>query len=252
MRSRGENFHDQNRKPRFQGRVQASASLRNGASLTERHRRRRNISPNFICSLPGRPHSDEPEERVRGGRSFRDRSGLLSRDLPLHPPSGQDPRKRTEPNDEPRKNHGVEPRANSEVLNRRPRRSYGSGGKERTRERKRTSRRFPTSRPQERKVSPRRQPAYLRESRRQPDSLLSAYDGPHEQSPLLHGGGLSGRLGSRGQEARHAPPNKPRRTPSNDQSSNQKPLYAEVVVRDVGEKLDKTTTHDGCQYVHPR
>ena len=185
-------------------------------------------------------------------RSGFEEAGRLSRDLPLHPTSGRDPRKRTAPDDESRKNHGVEPRMNSEEFNRRSRRSNGSGGKVRTWERKRTARRFPTSRPQERKVSPRRHPAYLRESWRQPYSLLSAYDGPHEQSPLLSGGGLSGRLGSRGQEARHTPPNKPQPTPPNDQSTNHKPSYAEVVACDVGEKLDKTTTNGGWQYVHRR
>ena len=119
---------------------------------------------------PRRPHYNEPEERFRGGGSLRDRrlygpSGLLIRNLSLPPPSGQDPRKRTEPDDKPRKNHGVEPRANSEVFNRRSRTSHGSGGEEWTRERKRTSRMFPASRPQERMVSPKWHPAYLRESR---------------------------------------------------------------------------------------
>ena len=144
----------------------------------------------------------------------------------------------------------------------------------------------PTSRPQERTVSLKRHPAYLRESQRQPATLLRAYDGPQERtpptwrSPLLRGRGLSHQQGSIGQEARHAPPNKPRPTPllsardliregqlhhsmegghpthmphpPNDQPTNHKPSYAEVAACGIGAKLDKTTTHGGWQHVHRR
>ena len=282
MRSRGKKFRDQSRKSRFQWREQSGASLRNRASLTARSRWHRRFSPrHFSRSPPRRLHYDEPEDRHLYGPS-----GLQSRNLPLPPPLGRDSRKRTELDDEPRKNHGVEPRAKSEVFNRRSWRSYGSGGKERMQERKRNSRMVSTSRPQEWTVSPRRHPAYLRESRQQPAILLRAYDGLQERTPptwrppLLCKRGLSCRQGSMGQEARHAPPNKPRHTPllsarnltregqlhhsmegghpthmpnpPNDQSTNHKPSYTEVVALDIREKLDKTTTLGRWQHVHRR